>query len=63
MVRWSAGQKLLTIYSRDEEKRFAGHVRQYEAQAPLFDIVNGFFNRCRGDMGLVFMRLAARLSG
>lgn len=23
----------------------------------LFDIVNGFFNRCRGDMGLVFVRL------
>jgi len=25
--------------------------------ACLFDIVNGFFNRCRGDMGLVFVRL------
>jgi hypothetical protein len=24
--------------------------------AGLFDIVNGFFNRCRGDMGLIFMR-------
>ncbi|CAN0047528.1 unnamed protein product [Phaeothamnion confervicola] len=30
--------------------------------ASLFDIVNGFFNRCRGDMGLVFRRFRKEMA-
>ena len=37
-------------HSRDEESGFAGLPADMRRVASLFDIVNGFFNRCRGDM-------------
>jgi hypothetical protein len=37
-----------TILSRDEDTEFAGTPAILAAICRFFDIVNGFFNRCRG---------------
>jgi len=38
----------------DEDSGLPAKAGDMARSASLFDIVNGFFNRCRGDMGLVF---------
>ena len=38
----------------DEDSGLPAKAGDMARSAGLFDIVNGFFNRCRGDMGLVF---------
>ena len=48
-------------FSRDEDESFAGSPAT-GATRRIFDIVNGFFNRCRGDAVSVFgLRLDQRI--
>src|SRR3546814_19063936 len=42
------------MISGDEDSGLPALAGDMARSACFFDIVNGFFNRCRGDMGLVF---------